>query len=272
MADTQPMKLRTLSTWAACVCAACLLLVACGSTQRDPANAHTSATDALSHHASATGSSGGASAAGRPPSRTQALEFARAVNLTVGDIPEATVERKRKGGSDAVEKREYRACEKLAGSGKTQTVAEASSLRLRRGQELETEQITSAVTVLSNEGAVEREFALLGSPALRKCAARALTHNIDDKSIRNARWGRVTVSKLPVHAPGTDATFGIRIVAKLNLPFSEVSVPIYFDVLGFAIGRAEVALTATSITQPVPSSTEQELFALLLSRARARPL
>jgi hypothetical protein len=189
-----------------------------------------------------------------------------------GRYPGSDCGTKAKGRLGRRRKAEYRACEKLAGSGKTQTVAEASSLRLRRGQELETEQITSAVTVLSNEGAVEREFALLGSPALRKCAARALTHNIDDKSICNARWGRVTVSKLPVHAPGTDATFGIRIVAKLNLPFSEVSVPIYFDVLGFAMGRAEVALTATSITQPVPSSTEQELLALLLSRARARPL
>jgi hypothetical protein len=61
-------------------------------------------------------------------------------------------------------------------------------------------------------------------------------------------------------------------VATLNIPFNEVSVPIYVDVLGFAIGRAEVALTAMSVTQPVPASTEQELLTLLLARARAHPL
>jgi hypothetical protein len=38
------------------------------------------------------------------------------------------------------------------------------------------------------------------------------------------------------------------------------------------MGRAEVALTATSATQPVPATTEQELLALLLARARAHPL
>lgn len=272
MADTQYMKLRSCCAWAAWVCTASLVLAACGGTQGDSANKQTSASNAVSHDASATVRARHASAAGRPPTRAQALAFAHAVNLSPSDIPEASVETKRGTRSGAEEKREYRACEKLSGWGKRHTVVEASSRKLKRGQELEAEQITSSVTVLSDERAVARQFALLGSAALRKCAARALTHNIDDRSIRDAHWGLVTVSRLPVHAPGASATFGIRIVTKLDLPFSEVSVPIYFDVLGFAMGRAEVAMTATSVTQPVPATTEQELVALLLDRARAHPL
>jgi hypothetical protein len=151
-------------------------------------------------------------------------------------------------------------------------LAQASSPKLRRGAELEIERITSSVQVLRSEGEVARQFALLGMPALRECAARALTESLQDKPIRQASWGRVKLSKLPVHAPGTSATIGIRILATLNLPFSEVTVPIYVDVLGFAIGRVEVALTAISVTQPVPANTEQELLGLLLARAKATPL
>jgi hypothetical protein len=193
------------------------------------------------------------------------------VNLSASDIPGASVEAKRAHTSDARERREYRVCEGFFPK-PGDKLAEASSPKLRRGQELEIEQIRSSVTVLSDERAVARQFALLATPGLRKCAARALTRNLDDRPIGEARWGRVTVSRLPVHAPGTSATIGIRVLATLNLPFSEVSVPIYFDVLGFATGPAEVALTATSATQPVPATTEQELLALLLARARAHPL
>jgi hypothetical protein len=185
-ADTLPMKLRSSCARGAWVCAACLLLSACGGAQEHSAGGVTGATNVASHGASTAVRAATTSAAASPPSRAQALAFARAVNLTAGDIPEASVERKPDRGSSAGEKQEYRACEKLAGPGRRYTVAEASSPKLRRGQELEAEQITSSVTVLSNERAV--------------------------------------------------------------------------------------ALTAMSATQPVPASTEQELLALLLTRARAHAL
>jgi len=246
----------------------CLLLSACGGGQ--------------AHSSSAWGTSIGAShavpvalgsptvATSPPPSRAQALAYAHAVNLNASDIPGASVDAKRAHGATANERREYRACERFIAP--SHKLAESSSPKLKRGQELEMEQITSSVEVLSSERAVARQFVLLAMPSLRKCAARALTRNLDDKPLREAHWGHVKVSQLPVKAPGTSATIGIRILATLNLPFSEVSVPIYVDVLGFALGRAEVALTATSATQPVPGATEQELLALLLARARAHRL
>jgi hypothetical protein len=257
---------------AVAITAASMLLAACGGSQAHPASSAPDPSGGVSHDASGSVKSSGVAVASRTPTRAQALAFARAVNLSVGDIPEASVEAKRAHSSDAREGIEAHACERLKGWGHSHTIAEASSPKLRRGQELEVERITSSVSVLSNERAVARQFALLSSPALRECAARALTRSLDDKSISNARWGRVTVSKLPVSAPGATAKVGIRIVAALNFAFSEVSVPIYVDVLGFSLGRAEVALTALSATQPVPATTEQELLALLLARARADPL
>jgi hypothetical protein len=251
--------------------AACVLLGACGGGQQHATSGTADVAQGVSHQAvDSVGSASDATAAA--PSRTQALAFAHAVNLNVGDIPEASVEKKHAAAATASERRESQACERGIGWRNPHTIAEASSPKLRRGQELEIERITSSVAVLSSERAVARQFALLASPALRECTARILARNLDDKSIRNARWGRVSVSRLPVHAAGTSATVGIRIVANLELTFSEVSVPIYVDVLGFAIGRAEVALTAMSATQPVPATTERELLSLLLARSRSHSL
>jgi hypothetical protein len=55
-------------------------------------------------------------------------------------------------------------------------------------------------------------------------------------------------------------------------PYNEVSVPLYVDVVAFALGPAQVAMSAASITQPVPAATERQLLALLLARAKAHPL
>jgi hypothetical protein len=266
------MKARRSCVGTLLICAACALLCACGAGQAHPAGDAASASSGVAHDAASAVSSGGDAVASRAPTRPQALAFAHAVNLSASDIPEASVEAKRASASDASERREDRSCERFVGSSATHKLAEASSPKIKRGEELEIERITSTVTVLSDERAVARQFALLAKPALRECAARALTRNLDDKPISHASWGRVTVSRLPVHAAGATATIGIRIVATLNVPFSEVSVPIYVDVLGFGMGRAEVALTAMSATQPVPATTEQELLALLLARARTHPL
>jgi hypothetical protein len=252
------------------IAAACLVLSACGGGQEATSGA-THAAQGVAHEA-VSGVDSARDATTGAPSRAQALAFAHAVNLSAGDIPEASVEKKHGATATASERREGHACERRIGWRNPHTIVEASSPKLRRGQELEIERITSSVSVLSSERTVARQFALLASPALRECAARVWTRNLDDKSIRNARWGHVSVSRLPVQAAGTNATFGIRIVANLDLTFSEVSVPIYVDVLGFAIGRAEVALTAISATQPVPATTERELLALLLARSRSHSL
>jgi hypothetical protein len=251
------------------IAAACLVLSACGGGQQATSGAaHTAqgiAHEAVSGVGSARDATTGA------PSRAQALAFAHAVNLSAGDIPEASVEKKH-GAAAASERRGSETCERRAGWTKPHTIAEASSPKLKRGQELEIERITSSVSVLRSEQAVARQFALLSSPPVRACLARVLAHSLDDRRIREAHWGHVSISRLPVNAPGTTATVGLRVLATLELPFSEVTVPFYEDVLGFAIGRAQVVLAAASVIQPVPARTEQELLSLLLARARAHPL
>jgi hypothetical protein len=247
-----------------------MVLSACGGGQQ--ATSGTARTAQGVAHEAVSGVGSARHATTGAPSRAQALAFAHAVNLSVADIPEASVEKKHTAAATASERRESQACERRAGWRNPHTIAQASSPKLKRGQELEIERVTSSVSVLGSEQAVARQFALLSSPPVRACLARVLAHSLDDRRISEARWGHVSISRLPVNAPGTSATFGLRVLATLELPFSEVSVPFYEDVLGFAIGRAQVVLAAASATQPVPATTEQELLSLLLARARAHPL
>jgi hypothetical protein len=252
------------------VAAACLVLGACGGGQQATSGAARAAQGVAHQAVSVVGSARDAKTGA--PSRAQALAFAHAVNLSVADIPEASVEKKHTAAATTSERRGSQACERRAGWRNPHTIAEASSPKLKRGQELEIERITSSVSVLGSGRAVARQFALLSSPSVRACLARVLARGLDDRRIREAHWGHVSISRLPVDAQGTSATIGLRVLAALELPFSEVSVPFYEDVLGFAIGRAQVVLVAASATQPVPATTEQELLSRLLARARAHPL
>jgi hypothetical protein len=98
-----------------------------------------------------------------------------------------------------------------------------------------------------------------------------MTRWLDSEKLRNARWGTATASALAVPLPGSDGV-GLRLTIPLDLPFEEVTVPVYLDALGFQRGRAFVAVTTLSITQPVPETTERELVELLHGRAEAHQI
>jgi hypothetical protein len=247
-----------------------MLLVACGQGQRASTGGPVREAD--------RGTAAGLANVGssrRPVTSTnltaaRAVAFAHAVNLTAADIPGARIARTREGRGDPGEQRQLRRCEGATRPGRNLT--DSRSPKFSRGTELETEEIRSYVTVLAKGRPAAAEFAPLKSAAVRECVARVLTRRFAAKAVREARWGRFSVSRLAVQAPGADGTIGIRVAATLTLTLSEVSVPIYFDVLGFASGPAAVALSAVSVTQPVPAATEGRLLSLLLARAEAHPL
>jgi hypothetical protein len=245
-------------------CGFSLLLTACGGSGVAPASAgqHPALDSTTAAHARTTPSTA--------PTRAQAQAFARAVNLSVSDIPEVTLAPKRSKRSDAQEKREFRACEERGFHARP--ILETSSPRLKRGRELEAEQFSSTVSVVPDAGAVAREFASMQSATVRECLAQALTRNFSTKAVQEAHWGHFTLSPLPISLPGVSATLGIRATVALNIPYNEVSVPIYVDLLAFAVGHGEVELTAISLTQPVPAATESEILALLLARAKAHAI
>jgi hypothetical protein len=216
--------------------------------------------------ASAAAGAPHAGAADLRPTRAQALSFARAVNLTSDDLPEAHAAARKRTRSEQVDTAQ---CER--GLANAPKVAATRSPWLVRGSELEKEEVASSVTVRSDDADTMRSIALARNARVRECFARALTRHYAGRRVGEARLGRISVTPLPVQARGTDAA-GLRAEMTVDFTPSEVTLPIYVDVFGFADGPAEVFLSTISATQPVPAPTERRLFALLLARAATHPL
>jgi hypothetical protein len=245
------------------------LLSGCGGGQ--PA-ASTSA--ALRSGAAGAGLTTAASAPKRSlaalhPTKAQALAFARAVNLTLADIPEGRISKKRRNSASGDRPESDQCVGALVNQHK---LANLGSPTFLRGRELETEWIGSDVTVATSVGAADHVLATLERPGVRHCLARAGTQSLRRMTMRNAYWGPVAVYALPVQAPGSNGRIGLRIAMTVHFPASEVTLPAYVDVLGFAWGSAEITLAATSMTQPVPTSVENQLLSTLVARARSHTL
>jgi hypothetical protein len=53
------------------------------------------------------------------------------------------------------------------------------------------------------------------------------------------------------------------------LTVHQLKLSLYLDILGFVDGPARVTLFSTGALQPFPAAIQQQLFSLLLDRARA---
>jgi hypothetical protein len=198
--------------------------------------------------------------------RERARAFARAVNLTLADVPGAVISRRQK--ESAAEQRE----DHCSGEGATaQVIAEADSPSFIRGAGLTRETISSGVTVGTSAAVAQAAIAFVASAAGRACYARILRKHLPpQQGSAGVSVQSVDLRALPVSLPV--ASFGVRILATLRTSRSRFSIRLYSDLLGFAAGQSEITFEATSLVQPEPRKTEEELLRLMLERARARAL
>jgi hypothetical protein len=193
--------------------------------------------------------------------RAQAIAFAHAVNLTAADVPGAT--------ASANTERPEREAVRCGTLGREHEVADVKSLKLTRGNGLETEEISSDVTVRTSARLAARNVQATRNASVRACVARVLRRRLARRGFRGVHLGELQLSYLPVSASGSDVSGGIRAVMALSSPQRAISVPIYVDALAFTRGPAEISVVAVSATQPVPETTEHQLVELLASRASA---
>jgi hypothetical protein len=175
------------------------------------------------------------------------------VSLTAADIPGASIDHGR-AHFEPEEKNRVSRCE--GNATRRRSLADVPSPNLKRGSELESEWFRSYVTVLADGRDAAPELSAFKSPSERECVARALTRRFAGRSLGEARWGRFSISPLPVQAAGAQTTVGFRVATTLSFTFSEITAPIYVDVLGFASGPVAAGVMAVSGTQPVPPATE----------------
>ncbi|HTZ87595.1 MAG TPA: hypothetical protein VMB05_13080 [Solirubrobacteraceae bacterium] len=222
-----------------------------------------------------------ASPNGKKPSQGRALAFARAVNLTADDVPGFTPSEKHDDTS-AREKRLESEMVKCAGTsaglhagsggaaGESKALAEQSSKDFQLKHGVIDFSVSSQVSVQNDAGEARKALQAIRSAHVRDCFSHFLKLLFEGEHLKGAKVGPVSIQAGVPPAPGTTGGFGWRITASFFV--RGVKVPVYLDFLGFVDGPAEVTLLSSGLIRPFPAEVQQQLFSLLLSRAKGHKL
>ena len=242
------------------------LLAACGSTRGSPTP--TAARPVPGATAKGAGGAPAAPAIGRSPTRSQAVAFARAVNLSAADVPGFTVgEREHKAKTPAERQLGHQLLRCAGALSPRQKLIEVSSSKFTRGHALPQVDVSSEVSVARTPGLAARELATIRSAHARACVSRYLNLLFKGKEFPGASINPVTIVAGTPPAPGTSGSFGWRI--KVTFTVKHARIPFYFDILGFVYGPAQVVLASSGFPIPLPAAIQERLFVLLVARAKA---
>jgi hypothetical protein len=205
--------------------------------------------------------------------KARAVAYAHAVNLRSTDVPEMSTSSP-EGVVPAPKRSTFEFSRCYGGVSPVRRVLKSHSPEFSVGHGAQSQLEESEVEVWPTPGLAARNFAANHTSRYRACLVRfqeANNKNLNKERAGQLQYGPLTVSPLPDPLPGVDGSFGLRIAQSL-LRGGQVRAQIYHDVFGFLSGPAEIELTATGFTTPVPSATEQRLLSLLYSRAQAHVL
>jgi hypothetical protein len=217
----------------------------------------------------ATGSTHAAGAIAKPPTRRQALAFARAVNLTAADVPgfEASSKSEHEHETPA-EKRLESELKRCAGAPSSKgQLAEVSSKEFGREDKDAIQSVHSSVSVQQTAALAAKELAAVRSARGRECLKRYVDLLFKSQKYEGASVSPVSISPGSPSAPGTTGSFAWRI--KTAVTFRGARIPFSMDFVGFVYGPAEVTLFSFGLPEPLPAAMEERLFALLVKRAKA---
>jgi hypothetical protein len=206
--------------------------------------------------------------ASEAPTRSTALAFAHAVNLSATDVPgftaSATHEHETK-----VEKRLQRKLLGCLGGGRSEpTLASVSSPSFKREAGIVQQGLSSSVSVTRTSAGSRRELAELRSNHTRACLQSYLDQLFKGPAFHGAPVDHVSISRGVPPSFGTTGSFAWRITVGFTV--HSIRIPFYLDVLGFVYGPSQVMLLSSGLPVPFPAKAEEHLFSVLAARARAQ--
>ena len=204
-----------------------------------------------------------------PLTRSRAVAFARAVNLTGADVPGFTPSSRSEGESAREKQLQSRLhqCVGQLGFGGPLADAQSPSFKLRR--EILDLGVSSEVAVAPTAVQAARELAAIRGARVRECFSHYLDQLLEGRK-RGTRLRPVSIASGTPPAPGANGSFGWRITATFAV--GRIPLSLYVDILGFILGPARVTLVSSGVLRPFPAAIQQRLYALLLARASARAL
>jgi hypothetical protein len=199
---------------------------------------------------------------------SKAQAFARAVNLRPSDVPGFHSKAKESKQKTPAEKRLGEELQRCVGTkSEKRPLLEESSLSFQRGASIAQQSVSSSVTVARTKAIAGEELKAINSTHARSCLVKYLTGLFAESSSSGVKIGPVKVAHGTPPAAGTAGSFGLRV--STSIVVRSVQVPFYLDLLGFVEGSSEVMLQTSGIPEPFPAAAEQQLYTLLLERAKA---
>jgi hypothetical protein len=230
-----------------------------------------------------------ATPAQRSPVGTHAqyAAFANAVNLRTRDLPGFTASPEKQHKSHKAKgESEFQSC--LPGYKETQHAFESKSDKFKAGGGLKTTAVSSNVQIAPTVAKAQASLAAVKkasqNAAIRECMIHAFDHELGAQShvthvgsqtvhitlggVKLAPIDLGSIAGLPADA-SAGLSVSINVVYSTSVEGHSIRIPASFelDVLGFAVGRAEVTLSTEGFGEPFPSAVESRLFSLLASRA-----
>lgn len=193
--------------------------------------------------------------------KSQAATLARAVNLRSSDLPGYKSSPNPTTSSDVATGDKLAAC--AGGVPSSRDLVNTDSPTFTLGQQM----ISSGVEVLPLPSNVQQDLHAIRSARGQRCIRSLIGAALKQSQTGGVTFAAPKISLLSVPAQGTSGAFGLRLAATASE--GSVHITAYVDLLGAAVGHAEVSLDAEGVSAPVSSATEQRLFGLLVRRADA---
>lgn len=197
--------------------------------------------------------------------KTQAATLARAVNLRSADLPGYASAPNPNTASSVAAGNQLARC--TGGVTSNRQLVDVNSPLFSKGSTQSELQFSSNVVVLPLSSLVQRDLNALRSSRGQSCLRSFVSSTLKQAASNGVKFGSATISRLSVPAHGTSGTFGVRVTSTATEGAARLTF--YVDLLGGAVGHAEVSLDVLGLSRPAPGSTEQHLFTLLVGRADA---
>jgi hypothetical protein len=249
------------------------LLAACGGSGHSAGT--TTVHPAVATHAQIPPLTSPPTSAVKPLTKPQAIAIARAINLTPADVPGFKVTARQHEHETAAEKQLKRKLLGCTGGALNSRsgLAEASSKNFKLEQNLIHLSVSSEVSVARTPAPAIKELPVIRSKHVRACISHYLGLLLESDILKGQKRQpglgpiSISISQGTPPAPGATESFWWRITA--NVTVHNIKLPFYIDMLGFVYGPTEVSLLSSGALKPFPATIQENLYRLLLKRAKA---
>jgi hypothetical protein len=215
----------------------------------------------------------------KPVAKTQAIAFARAVNLRDADVPTmVTIV----AGFETKNGPPFSGCTTNVAAADRVAAVESPWFRRSKSRSRNrfavpvppVEGVHSVVYVLSEPGVASRNVASGRGAGTRECVTReSVLDAAEASSDHEPRKASIRGSAIPFPLTGISG-YGIRVQGTFAAAEFDLKKrpPYYEDTFGFAVGLAEIVLHAVGVGRPFPAAEERHLLSLLYDRAKAHEI